>query len=185
MEVVMKKYIAAVIGGVLCLSLAHLTLADTEDSGLADVNVTVDPNITMDPAGSDIGLNVQTGQVEGTTSFQVDANTQYVNFVVTCTNLYKAGDPGSEVTPILVYNEAGSYVDPDSGLGRMIPFAADTNLDGFGARQTGVEMFESSQNGHFSQQVFVTCTWDQPDPEKPEGDYRGMVQLLGMVVPGT
>ena len=38
--------------------------------------------------------------------------------------------------------------------------------------------FESSQNNHFSQDVFVTVTWIQIDPEQPTGEYSGRVRII-------
>jgi hypothetical protein len=179
----MKRIISVSMGLMFCLFSAQAALADTEGTSTAHVNVLVDPNITMAAAGSDISLDVQTGQVTGTTDFRVDANSQYVDFEVTCTNLYKADDVQSEVPPILVDIRAGSTVTPDSGIGRTIDLVRDAEVNGFPGHASAVEEFHSSQNGHFSQNVSVSCTWDQTDPEKPEGDYSGWVRLVGMLSP--
>ncbi len=43
--------------------------------------------------------------------------------------------------------------------------------------------FESNQDGRFSSDIDVTVTWDQDDPTKPEGNYRGFVTLYAVIVP--
>ena len=67
------------------------------------------------------------------------------------------------------------------GAGRAIELPNASGHE-FGGLMSGEEAFESSQNGHFSQEVAVTCTWNQDDPEKPQGEYSGWVVLAGMVL---
>jgi hypothetical protein len=179
----MKRIISVSMGLMFCFFSAQAALADVEGESTAHVNVLVNPNISMAASGSDIDLDVQTGLVTGTTRFQVDANSQYVSFEVTCTDLFKANDVRSEVLPIEVNAGAGSMIDPDFGIGRNVPLVAEAYVNEFPGWASAVEVFESSQNGHFSQEVSVSCTWDQDDPEKPEGDYSGWVKLVGMLSP--
>jgi hypothetical protein len=77
--------------------------------------------------------------------------------------------------------EHGGPVD-DHGLVR--PFRNQVLVNGFPAWQTDYLTIESSQGGHFRQYVTTSVCWDQNDPEKPEGEYGGVVALWGFVVPG-
>lgn len=181
----MKKIIVASLGLALCLSSAQAVFADTEDSATAHVTCTVNPNVSVgDAPESRDNLNVQTGSVSGNFIFRVDANTQYLNLMVGASHLYKADDPTNrDVEPILVDERAGVLVDPVFGIGRTIYYITPTEIDGFPGMQTNPEQFESSQNGHFSQDVNVRVTWYQPDPEKPQGEYSGWVSFAAMMLP--
>ena len=181
----MKKILVVFMSLMLCLfAFAPVAFSDTEDNAIAEMNVTVDPNITVGDNPGDVQMSVQVGDVSGTFVFQVDANMQYVDIQVGASNLYKADDPNSEVDPILVNEGAGVDVTPTSGEGAILAFNSPTGyeIDGFPAVMTHTGTFESSQNGHFSQPVDVTVTWNQDDPEKPQGDYSGFVQFYCMMV---
>ena len=45
--------------------------------------------------------------------------------------------------------------------------------------------FESMDNGSFSHPVTVTIVWTLSDPQQPQGDYSGEVQLFAMVLPSS
>jgi hypothetical protein len=182
----MKKILVVFMSLMLCLfAFAPVAFSDTEDDATAEMNVTVDPNITVGDNPAGVHMSVQTGDVLGAFVFQVDANMQYVDIQVGASHLYKADDPNSEVAPIIVNETEGVFVNPNSGEGATLAFNSSSGYDinGFPAIQTSAETFESSQNGHFSQDVDVTVTWNQDDPEKPQGDYSGFVQFYCMMIP--
>ena len=60
-------------------------------------------------------------------------------------------------------------------------FTTPYDYNGFLGLQTDYIGFESSQPGYFSQNVFVTVAWNQDDPEKPQGQYSGLVTLLATI----
>lgn len=183
----MKKIIVVFMSLMLCLfAFAPVALSDTDDNAIAEMNVTVDPNITVGDNPGEVRMSVQTGDVEGAFVFQVDANMQYVDIQVGASHLYKADDPESEVAPIVVNEAEGVDVDPTSGEGANLALNSSDGyeINGFPAVQTVTGTFESSQNGHFSQPVDVIVTWNQDDPEKPQGDYSGFVQFYCMMVSG-
>lgn len=182
----MKKILVVFMSLMLCLfAFAPVAFSDTEDDATAEMNVTVDPNITVDDNPGDVQMSVQTGDVSGAFVFQVDANMQYVDIQVGASHLYKADDPLSEVAPILVNEGAGVFVDPTSGEGANLAFNSSAyDINGFPAVLTQTGTFESSQNGHFSQPVDVIVTWNQDDPEKPQGDYSGFVQFFCLMIGG-
>lgn len=181
----MKKILVVFMSLMLCLfAFAPVAFSDTEDNATAEMNVTVDPNITVGDNPGDVQMSVQTGDVSGAFVFQVDANMQYVDIQVGASHLYKADDPLSEVAPILVNEGVGVVVDPTNGQGYTLTFNSlpDYTINTFPAVLTSPGTFESSQNGHFSQPVDVIVTWNQDDPEKPQGDYSGFVQFYCMMV---
>ena len=181
----MKKILVVFMSLMLCLfAFAPVAFSDTEDDAVAEMNVTVDPNITVGDNPGDVNMSVQTGDVSGAFVFRVDANMQYVEIQVGASHLYKADDPNSEVAPILVNETSGVAVDPTSGEGSILAFNSPTGYEivGFPAVLTHSGTFESSQNGHFSQDVDVLVTWNQDDPEKPQGDYSGFVQFFCMMM---
>ncbi len=183
----MKKILVVFMSLMLCLfAFAPVAFSDTEDDATAGVNVTVDPNITVGDNPADVNMSVQTGDVSGAFVFRVDANMQYVDIQVGASHLCKADDPNNtEVAPILVNEVPGVPVDPAMGQGAVLTFnsAPDYEINGFPAVKTLTGTFESSQNGHFSQPVDVIVTWNQDDPEKPQGDYSGFVQFYCMMIP--
>jgi hypothetical protein len=185
------------------LSLAFLLLvvpAATcgEDNGFppdgsfaaCHVFVDVDPNIAIMPLGLVIDMgSIQTGVFTGTIPFRIDANTEKVRIWTAATKLWK-GDvygPDAEVAPIgfefnsgvEIYAETGS---PVGGADNRADFIGLHPIDGYPGYETERIVFESSQNGHFSQRVDMVVRWDQSDPEKPMGEYSGKVKMLAEVV---
>jgi hypothetical protein len=64
---------------------------------------------------------------------------------------------------VLAYGTTPIFVGPYAGLATVI-----------GA-------FGSGQNNHFSQNVTVTPTWNQTNPELPTGEYSGLVTLTAVI----
>ncbi len=176
---------AALVSGLA----ASAAFADLESSASSHVWVDVDPNIGVLSTGMvDLG-SVQTGDFAGTIIFRVDANNEDVFLTCGASPLYKGDDPlGTEVTPIDVNLSEGCDVVPANGkrmegLPNNLSFGTEQEIiDGFPLTKTEQGHFESSQNGHFSQEVTVSVTWMQPDPEKPQGEYSGVVALWGAIL---
>jgi hypothetical protein len=162
------------------------------DGGFAacHVFVDVDPNIAIMPLGPVIDMgSIQTGVFTGTIPFRIDANTEQVRIWTAATLLWK-GDvhgPLSEIPPIgfernsgvEIYAETGS---PVGGADNRAEFIGSYPIGDYPGYQTERIVFESSQNGHFSQRVDMVVHWDQTDPEKPMGEYSGKVKMLAEVV---
>ncbi len=183
-----KSTIAAAVGASLAL-LASSAIADTSNDASAKVFVQVSPNVSVifTDAHVDLGT-VQTGKFGGTATFRVDANEEAVILGVTATNLYKGDvcEAEPEVAPLPV-NGDGALVQPEranpfNSFSPLLPWVAEANyLDCAGMRSTDVP-YESAQNGHFSQDVDVNVSWDQPDPEQPQGEYSGFIILHTMLL---
>ncbi|MDH5256920.1 MAG: hypothetical protein OEX07_02900 [Gammaproteobacteria bacterium] len=183
-----KNILSSAIGASLVL-LAGSALADTSNDATAKVYVQVSPNVSVvfTDAHVDLGT-VQTGKFGGTATFRVDANEEAVILGVTATNLYKGDvcvvDP--EVAPLPV-NGDGALVEPDqanpfNSFSKMLPWVTEAEHMGcLGSRSSDVP-YESAQNGHFSQDVDVSVSWDQPDPEQPQGEYSGFIILHTMLL---
>ena len=188
----MKK--AMLILSVVALLVAaamNTSFADTSGCAVADVYVIVDPNITVGANTPIVSAGtVQTGDFSALINFRIDANKESVCIYVEASPLYKGNDPSNnEVLPIPLNLSEGVVIDPANAN----PFAAGSNvasyigagdpIDGFPTQRTETICFESSQNGHFSQDVLVTVVWNQNDPEKPMGQYSGKVRMCAMLLP--
>lgn len=165
-----------------------VTLADLQDEATAHVYVEVAANVAVgvETAVVDLG-SVQTGDFSGEVTFRVDANMERLDLQAAVTPLYK-GDSLTAESIIQVAASAGAAVVCENGSeieagDGILAFDGATTINGFPALLTEVGTFESGQNGHFSQKVAVTFTWNQPDPELPMGEYSGYCMLRGMIVP--
>jgi hypothetical protein len=173
--------------GLVVLGAADATLrADLENNATTRVFVTVDPNVAVraDLAVWDLG-SVQTGNFNATVTWRVDANSQTVNMQLAASDLWKGDDPtNSEVAPIPLAVSTPAQVRPANGNetnsgDNLLSWdgGPGEEVNGFPTQLTEVGAFESSQNGHFSQQVTTTIRYNQNDPEKPQGQYSGVIRL--------
>lgn len=181
----MKKLGFIAIAVLLGLGLVATAQADLESMDASHVYVTVDPNIAIASAGAVDAGNVQVGLFDATAEFRVDANQQQVDFMCGCTDLWKGDDPNSEVAAIPLVPECTIAIESGSPLGDASGTVALTDpvdIEGIPGLKSAALGFESSQNNHMSQAVFLTCGWDQDDPEKPQGEYSGYIKLYGMVL---
>ena len=162
--------------------------ADLLDEATAHVYVEVVSNVAVavQTAVVDLG-SIQTGLFAGEVIFRVDANMERIDLQAAVTNLYK-GDSLDAESIIPVAAALGALVEPENGNqiqagDNILAYTGTTAINGFPALLTEVGTFESGQNGHFSQNVFVTFAWDQVDPELPMGEYSGFCMLRGMILP--
>jgi len=176
---------------VAVLAMGTAVQADPTSNAVAHIYATVDPNVAVAAPSAAVDAGAyQTGTVTGTITFRVDANTQAVSLQVCASDLWKGDDPtGTDVDPIALDATAGATIlptnaNPIGGASNNGPFTtAGTPVEGFPTQCADPISFESSQNNHFSQDVTVTVQWDQTDPEKPQGEYSGVVQLIAVVLP--
>lgn len=185
----MKKLMVLVLA-LLCVgALVSGAYADPKANAVAHVYLTVNPNIALQALDSNVNIGtLQTGDAKFPIRFRVDANTEAVVLSGLVTKLYKGNDPtGTEVKPIPVNETVGLVIDPANakeikgGTG-IANYTGTSNYNGFDGSLTEELTFESSQNGHFSQEVVVTPTWKNDDNEKPQGEYSGFVILYASVV---
>ena len=175
--------------------LATPSLADTMGSITKHVYIDVEPNVTVGALGSDNhtssgGLGIQTGEFDITVPFRIDANKEQVAIQIEATPLWKGDDPfNNEVAPIELCDYSAVEIDPENanpiqgGDGFPSPTEGGSIINGSRSQRFEAIIFESSQNGHFSQDVDVTVCWDQRDPELPTGEYSGWVKLTAMLIP--
>ena len=174
---------------VLCLMFLGLAAvpayADTSGSATASVIVTINPNMAVGVVTPIVDAGtVQTGAFAANLVFRVDANTEAVKMFLEASSLYKGDDPlNTEVAPIPLKTSVPVLISPQYG-NRMGALPNEAAWNGAGAligayptTSTETVQFESSQNGHYSQNVGYKITYTQPDPEKPQGQYSGKVKL--------
>lgn len=182
----------AAAGAALVLAPAPVR-ADRTGRFTFDVHVVVHADISIGGGGLPSGYvdmgRMQSGPVCAWVRWWVEANSEAVRFYVAASDLWKAGDPYNvSVTPIPLHREGGvefevEHGGPIRGQTMVRPFRAQIQVDGFPAWQTDYLTIESSQAGHFSQYVTTSMCWNQNDPDKPQGEYGGVVALWGFVVP--
>ena len=185
----MKRLATMTVAALATAMAGSAAYADLESSASSHVWVDVEANIAVGSTGSmDLGA-VQTGDFAGTLIFRVDANNEDVFLTCGASALYKGDDPNNtDVDPIPLNQSAGCDVVPTfgkrmEGLSSNLSYGSDLEvIEGFNLVKTEAGHYESSQNGHFSQDVSVTVTWMQPDPEKPQGEYSGIVALWGAIL---
>ncbi|HKJ22841.1 MAG TPA: hypothetical protein VKA13_07105 [Gammaproteobacteria bacterium] len=182
----MKRNILTLSGaGIAAAILSSSAFADLAGSTAAHVYVNVDPNVSVGVLTSNLQLpTVQVGTTTANVGFRVDANQENVWLGILTTDLYKGDDPtNSDVNPLGVDLPMGATITPDNatptqGATNVAVYnTTPTTYNGFNAYQTNYVNFESSQNGHFSQDIHVAVGWDQNDPEQPQGEYSGYVVL--------
>jgi hypothetical protein len=173
---------------VALFALAGMAMADTQGHAVAHVYVNVNPNISVGVLTPNVDLaTIQTGQIHGYLTFRCDANVEQAAFCAGVTMLYKGDDPTDpQVAPIPVDRAAGVVIAPTDanplqGGVNVAPYAEPYNLDGFEGWMTEYIVFESSQPGYFSQDIYVNPTWVQADPEKPQGEYSGFVAFWAYI----
>ena len=172
----------------MALVMTSVSMADLAGEATAHVYVEVVANVAVgvQTAVVDMGA-VQTGVFGGEVIFRVDANMERLDLQAAVTNLYKGDSltaesviPVAESAGATIALENGNQVQAGSGV---LPYDGVTTINGFPALLSEVGTFESGQNGHFSQNVYVTFAWDQVDPELPMGEYSGYCMLRAMVLP--
>lgn len=183
----MKKLLVLALALVVIGAVSY-AYADFADNAVAHVWVKVNPNIAV--SAIDEQVNMQTIQSDDITwpiTFRIDANTESVGISGLVTKLYKGDDPtGTEVLPIPVNTSAGLRIDPTNanevadGDG-IAAYVGTGSYLGFAGELSEALTFESSQDGHFSQDVEVSPTWSNTDEEKPQGQYSGFVVLYATI----
>ena len=193
----MKGKLTLILLGLTVASFGAFGVASAERNSNAQSHVylNVDPNIAVAADAASVNLGaVQTGIFGCHLVFNVDANTQKVQFYSIISRLYKGDDcTGQSVPPIEIAVPPGVTLDaananPTGGHSHVAAYIAGvaTQATCFTGLQTETVTYESSQNNHFSQSVTVSPCWNQTDPEKPVGEYSGFVSLFALVVlPGT
>ena len=156
-------------------------------SGEATAHVWVDvvANIAVGVVTPNVDIGqVASGQFPATVIFRIDANMESVLITVVATDLYKGDDPESEwIIPVVTGSGVGATVQPTNanpmqGHSNVLIWQGQAMINGMNARQSETWAFESSQAGHFSQDVAVTIPYNQADPELPKGEYSGFVRII-------
>jgi hypothetical protein len=182
----LARFVTLTVVGLMLIT--GTAFADTTGVAWGHVYVNVVSNIAVSVITGNVNLgSVQMGQFPGEVTFRVDANAEAVNLSAAATQLYKGDDPTNPtVAPIPLYTTAGALIEPTdaspfNGGSDIAQFTSPFNYNGFLGMQSDYIPFESSQPGYFSQNVFVTVSWNQDDPEKPQGQYSGWVCLYASI----
>lgn len=185
----MKKLLTIALA--ICLS-GGMAMGELAGEADAHMYVNVVSNIAVGVVTSNVNLGqVQIGVFPGQIIFRVDANVEQVAMCVQASNLYK-GDVASSIYLIPVKTGLatdGALVQPAlgnaiAGHGNLLAWLAGVvQVNGFNGVASECWTFESSQGGHFSQDVTVNLEYDQIDPELPKGEYSGWVKLIATVLP--
>lgn len=181
----MKRFTILAVA-LLFISFAATTAsADEIRSAVASVFVTVDPNVAIFSATPIVDLgSIQTGSFPAVLTWRVDANQEAVSFFLEASALYKGDDPtNEEVAPIPLNMAFPATIKPalgneiNSGDNKAAWIGTGVPIGDYPTSLTETVRYESSQNGHFSQEVMTTIWYTQPDAEKPTGQYSGKIRM--------
>ena len=167
--------------------LAPPATADMTGYAVKHVFLTVEPDVAVGATSVDTidAGSIQRGEVEVTIPFRVDANQESLSLYVTASPLFKGDDPSNnDVSPIDLCGWVEIYptnASPMAGGSNRSTPVGDDFIDAFPALVFESIDFESSQNGHFSQDVDVIVCWNQDEFEKPVGEYSGLVKLTAVL----
>lgn len=190
----LNTVVAGSLTSVLSLvAIAPGVYADTDSHSMAHVYVSVVSNISVQTLTSIVSLgDIQVGDISGTLGFRVDANMEAVALSVQASKLYKGSDPTNiEVAPIDFDAERGATYNADNanplqGASNVAPCSLGQRVvnvsEGMEFYTCDSIFFESSQDGHFSQDVEVELHWVQNDPEKTTGEYGGYVYFMASIL---
>lgn len=158
---------------------------------IAHVRVDVVPNIAVGVITSDVDAGqIAFGEFPAEIIFRIDANVESVKLQVIATDLFKGDVPTSEFKIPVKNTTSGdgavvqpAFGNPMDGHSSTLAWLNSTTLNGMTGWESEMVPFESGQRGHFSQEVAVTVTYDQIDPELPTGEYSGFVKLVAEIEP--
>lgn len=184
----MKRLIALTVGLALA-GLASLSFATPQDQAFQKVAVNVTPHIRVLAGAAPAIPKIQAGEFSIPVAFRIDANTESVKLWALVSVLYK-GDVVSatpDVAPIPLGHGCDIAVagaNPINGGGILATFdpaLPNEIVAGYPTTSTTAIQYESAQNNRFSNDVLLSCFWNQDDNEKPQGQYSGVVKLVGAV----
>lgn len=165
--------------------------ADPSSKAVASVFVNVHPTIAITPKTPVVNAGtIQTGDFSATIIYTIGANLEKVSMFLEASDLFKGDDPlGKDVNPIKL--NTGRPAEITAQFGRRtqgLPNAATWNAAGnpigaYPTSKTETVTYESSQKGHFSQDVACRIWYTQPDPQKAMGQYGGKVRLTTFITP--
>jgi hypothetical protein len=163
--------------------------ADTSNSAVASVYVDVVSNVSLSSVTPLVNLgSVQTGFFPAVLTWRVDANMEAVSFFIEASDLYKGDDPTDPtVAPIPLATFMPARITAEEGnemaSGDNKAFWQGTGapIGAYPTSATEAVTYESSQNGHFSQNVTTVLTYNQVDPEQPMGQYSGKVRFTAFL----
>ncbi len=185
----MQNLIMSLVAVGMMAIVATTVYADPAGQAAAHVYLKINPNIAVQAIDSNLNLGtLQTGDVSLPILFRIDANTEAVAISGLVTDLYKGDDPtNKDVAPIVVDLTKGFPISPEhakqiAGGNGIASYIGSSPYNGFNGHTTQQLTFESSQNGHFSQNVQVQPAWINTDNEKPQGEYSGWVVLYSSVI---
>lgn len=188
------RYLAytMMIAAALVLSTSP-AMADQQDSGACQVLVNIVSNVSVSPDAPTVTVdNIQTGLIDVSCVFNVQANVQLLDLSVQASDLYKHSDSSYtiplniEPDSVDVQNEQGEPVGGASTTLTFDPALTSTvtaNGRDYPAIGTPNKTYGSGQGELWDQQVTVAVSWNQGDNTLPTGQYSGAIQLTAMVTP--
>jgi hypothetical protein len=196
------KHISTVILNLLICGLAFTPAsAGTQSAALAQLQMTVAPNIAVSSTTSTLNFgSIQTGGFYFPLAWNVQANVEQVYLMLEASNLYKGDDASLTDTTKIIGLDSGRPADvvPANGNAVMQGSTAHRNVlawtGGPGAGIPGnpatfptvkseVWAFESSQLSDFSQIVNTNIYYKGPILQQAQGVYSGRVRFTAFITP--
>ncbi len=187
----MKRLAYLCVGMALLALVAAPAYADTQGAATASVTVNVNPNVSLSAKTPLVNAGtIQTGDFFAQVTWTVGANLEQVSFFLEASDLYKGDDPVNiSVAPIALNTNKPAEFAPqfgselNAGDNKAVwVTGAGAPIGAYPTKKTETAIFESSQNGHYSQDVSTKIWFVQPDPEKTVGQYSGKVRLTALLM---
>lgn len=157
-------------------------------------NVNRDPDVTITSVNRRVDASkLKFGQYRAIFTFAVDANVNELNFSCVVSDLWIEGElSGAKVEPVPLKLSEGCVIEPTDAIShagqRNAVAEFKTRMvkteEGVLARQSDYRTFKSRGSAKFQQDVYVVLNWEQMDPLKPVGSYRGVVKLISEIPDG-
>lgn len=160
---------------------------DEQVSELPTIDITA-VNKKVDATGFKSGL------YRATFTFDVDANVNVLNFSCVVSDLWIEGElSNAKVEPVPLKVSEGCMIEPTDAASHAGQRSAVAEFkktmvkteEGVLAHQSDYRTFKSRTGGQFQQDVHVVLKWEQLDPLKPVGSYKGVVKLISEIPDGV
>jgi hypothetical protein len=185
---VMNWKLMGLLAGIMEM-IGSAAYAQTSSSAIAQVRVQLLPKISVSAVTQVVDLgSLRSGTMGANVVYHVDANRSEVTAFVEVSDLYRMQDPSVQVGPIPLNKAAGILVQQGSGASwhvansRLSISAPGSVIDGHPTYKSDVGHLTSTRS-IFSNNVIVHVTWEQNDPDRTPGEYRGVVRLTTTILP--
>lgn len=161
--------------------------ASASASAVADVRVTVEPQVRVDSVTPALELgNIPVGEFPATVVFRIRSNAAHVSLYVLASSLEKSGPGAAAGDPTIPLSREAGVTVASSSLGDVAPGPTELAYDGPALSPDGSAMLQTERvdaPAVGQRDTYVTVTWARDDPGQAAGRYHARVALVALVMP--